>query len=340
MISYPRALAVGDVIGVAAPSAGIGAQHAARLDVAVRHLSSRGFPVRLGSLVRRDGIAAGSAAERAEELMGLMLDPTVRAVVPPWGGHLALALLPSIDFDALAADPTWLVGYSDISTLLLPLTLLTGVASLHGQNLMDTPFRVPAPMASWLDVVRSPPGAVITQGSAPRFRRSGFADFAAEPGITEYVLDTPGRWSRVDATGDVQVSGRLLGGCLETVSHLAGTPYGDVEQFAVTHAPEGLIVYLESSGSDAAEVARRLLGLRYAGWFTRANAVLLGRSRGADLPGLSQHEAVGLALRDLGIPVLVDVDCGHVPPHLSLVNGALATLDHSAEGSTITQQLS
>jgi muramoyltetrapeptide carboxypeptidase LdcA involved in peptidoglycan recycling len=39
------------------------------------------------------------------------------------------------------------------------------------------------------------------------------------------------------------------------------------------------------------------------------------------------------------VPVLVDVDCGHVPPHLALVNGALATVEHARAGSVLTQTL-
>lgn len=339
MIRYPRPLVPGDVIGVAAPSAGVADRHADRLDVAVRHLTDRGFPVRLGPLVRNDGITSGPSDARAAELGALLTDPGVRAVVPPWGGEIALDLLPFLDWDALAADPTWFVGYSDISTLLLPLTLRTGVATLHGQNLMDTPFRVPAPLLPWLDVVTAEPGAVLVQGAAPRYRSTGFTDFAVEPEADEFVLDAPGGWSRLDAEGDVDVTGRLVGGCLETVSHLAGTPYGDLDAFVDAHAPEGTIVYLEAAAADAADVTRRLLGLRYAGWFAHANAVLVGRTHGPGSPGWTQHDAVRHALGDLGVPVLADVDCGHVPPHLSLVNGALARVEHTTAGSVLTQTL-
>lgn len=68
----------------------------------------------------------------------MLTDPRMRAGVPPWGGEGALELLSLLDFDAIgAAEPTWLVGYSDTSTLMLPLTLRTGVATLHAPNLMD-----------------------------------------------------------------------------------------------------------------------------------------------------------------------------------------------------------
>lgn len=76
--------------------------------------------------------------------MRMLLDPKIKAVVPPWGGVTAIDILPHLDFEAIsAAEPTWIVGYPDISTLIAPLTLLTGNATIHGGNLMDTPYRVP-----------------------------------------------------------------------------------------------------------------------------------------------------------------------------------------------------
>lgn len=341
MIRYPRPLSDGDLVGVAAPSAGVPAPLQERLAVAVRTLRERGLEVRIGDLVLGGGgaVAAGSPDERAAELMAMMTDPLVRAVVPPWGGEIALDLLDRLDWAALGADPTWLVGYSDISTVLLPLTLLTGVATVHGQNLMDTPYRVPAPLASWPQVLRTPPGGTIEQGAAERYRSGRFVDYAEAPEDDEYLLDAPGGWTRVLAPGDVDVTGRLVGGCLETVAHLAGTPYGDLDRFVTEHAPEGLIVYLEAAEVSSVDVARRLLGLRYAGWFRHARAVLIGRTDAPGVPGFSQHDAVRHALAGLDVPVLVDVDCGHVAPQLVLVNGALARLRHDAQGSTLTQTL-
>ncbi|SDR83305.1 Muramoyltetrapeptide carboxypeptidase LdcA (peptidoglycan recycling) [Paraoerskovia marina] len=339
MIRYPRPLAPGDTVGVTSPSAGVPDELSARLAVAVTAVEDRGFTVRVGDLMDGSGLTSGTADARGEELTALMTNGDVRAVVPPWGGATAIDLLPRLDWDALAADPTWLVGYSDVSTILLPLTLRTGVATLYGQNLMDTPYRVPSPLLSWLDVATAPAGSVLTQGSAPFHRLSGFDDYATHPAVAEYTLETPGGWRRLDGSGEVDVEGRLVGGCLETVSPLTGTPFGDVSAFAEQHAPEGLVVYLESSRSDASDVSRMLLGLRYAGWFDHANAVLLGTTRGEELPDLTHDDAARHALGDLGIPLIGGVDCGHVPPHLALVNGSLARVVHSSERSTIEQRL-
>ena len=62
----------------------------------------------------------------------------------------------------------------------------------------------------------------------------------------------PGGWTLLDpGVGDVHVTGRLIGGCIQTVSMLAGTQYGDLKTFAESHAPEGLIVYIQAGGNRA-----------------------------------------------------------------------------------------
>ncbi len=340
-IRYPAALQPGDCIGVTSPSSGVAADLQPRLDFCVDHLRGRGFEVIVGDCMDGSGIVSAPAAARADELTRMLTDPEIRAVVPPWGGVLAVELLPLLDMPALAsADPTWLVGYSDMSTLLLPLTTMTGIATVHGQNLMDTPYLVPEPLLSWLDVVTRPTGARCVQGPSRHHRGAGFDRWQDDPTYTEFTLDTPGTWSLLDpGVGEVQVSGRLIGGCIETVSILAGTAYGDLDRFAEEHAPEGLIIYLEASGHGAIDIARDLWRLRLAGWFEHANAVLVGRTRAPDDDGFAQHDAVRSVLGGLDLPVALDVDCGHVPPHLALVNGALADLVIRGEVKTLTQHL-
>lgn len=340
-LRYPAPLQPGDRIGVTAPSSGVPAALRGRLNVAVEQLRDRGYDVVVGRCIDGAGIVSAPARKRADELGRMLADPDIRAVVPPWGGELAVEVLPHLDWDALrAAKPTWLIGYSDISTLLLPLTTLTGTATVHGQNLMDTPYRVPVPLLSWLDVITQPAGTRLSQGAATHHRATGFDRWEDDPTPTEFTLDTAGTWRLLDpGMGDVEVSGRLMGGCIETVSILAGTPYGDLPTFAAEHAPEGLMVYVEASGDMAPDIARDLWRLRLAGWFDRANAVLVGRTRAPDAAGFSQVDAVRSALAGIDIPVVLDVDCGHVPPHLALVNGALAHLTMNGSVKKLDQVL-
>ncbi|MFJ9519886.1 S66 peptidase family protein [Kitasatospora sp. NPDC101801] len=339
-VRYPRPLRPRDRVGITSPSSGVAKELRGRLDVAVREVEARGYEVVVGRCMDGTGHVSAPAADRAHELTAMLTDPGIAAVVPPWGGETAIDLLPLLDWDRLRdAEPTWLVGYSDLSTVMTPLTLLTGIATVHGVNLMDTPYRVPEGLASWLDITAAPTGHRFTQTPPERHRSSGWDDFAADPEVREFALDAAGRWTRLDGDGDLEVEGRLIGGCIETLCNLAGTPYGDTTAFAREHAPEGLLVYVEAAGDDAFTICRNLHGMRLAGFFDRANAILVGRTSAPDSRSLTQHQAVLDALGVLGVPIIADVECGHVPPFLPIVNGARGRVVHTATRSELTQTL-
>ncbi|WP_411070072.1 S66 peptidase family protein [Streptomyces sp. cmx-4-25] len=339
-VRYPRPLRPGDRVGVTSPSSGVPKELRARLDVAVREVEARGYEVVVGRCMDGTGHVSAPAADRANELMSMLTDPGIRAVVPPWGGETGIDLLPLLDWGRLRdAEPTWLVGYSDLSTLITPLTLLTGAATVHGNNLMDTPYRVPEGLLSWLDIVAAPPGHRFTQVPPNRFRAEGRDDYRTDPGVREYTLDASGGWTRLDGGGDVEVEGRLIGGCVEMLCNLTGTPYLDVREFARTRSPEGLLVYVEAGGDDAFAICRNLHGMRLAGFFDAANAVLVGRTSAPGTGSLTQHEAVLDALGPLGVPIIADVECGHVPPYLPLVNGARGRVVHTSARGELIQTL-
>lgn len=335
MMRFPAPLRPGDTIGVTSPSSGVQGIAAERIDFCIGWLRDAGYDVVVGECMDGAGITAGAAAARAAELTRMMCDPSIRCVLPPWGGETAIDLLHLLDWDALAvAEPTWLVGYSDLSTLLLPITTRLGWATLHGDNLADTPYEPLPGLVSWLD---------IAADVGPHRQRdsgvvAGWWGFAEDPRATQWKRVGTGSWSLV-GEGPLHVSGRLIGGCVETLCNLAGTPYGDVPAFGRRHADDGLLVYLEAAGDEAATICRNLHGLRLAGWFEHARAILVGRTSAPDNPQLTQREAVLDALGPLGLPMVLDVEIGHVPPHLPLVNGALATVILDGTTHEILQEL-
>ena len=138
----------------------------------------------------------------------------------------------------------------------------------------------------------------------------------------------------------LHVTGRLIGGCVETLVNLAGTAYGDVAAFGRQYADDGLIVYLEAAEDAASTICRNLHGLRLAGWFDNARAIIVGRTHAPNHPQMTQREAVIDALGRLDVPIVFDMEIGHVPPHLPLVNGALATLTVNENTREISQRLS
>lgn len=335
MVQFPAALQRGDRVGVTSPSSGVAGPEADRIDFCVGWLREAGFDVVVGDLMSGTGVTSGPAAQRAAELSAMLCDPSIKCVIPPWGGETAIDLVDLLDWDALAAsEPTWLVGYSDLSTILLPITTRLGWATLHGDNLADTPYTVPAGLLSWRD---------IASGAGPhRQRDSGLVadwwSFTQDTRATQWKPVSAGRWTAHNAQA-VHASGRLIGGCIETICNLTGTPYGDVAAFGRQHAEDGLLVYLEAAGDDAATICRNLHGLRLAGWFELARAILIGRTNAPDHPGLTQQEAALDALGRLDLPIVFDLEIGHVPPHLPLVNGALTTLTVDGDTREIIQHL-
>lgn len=347
-LRFPAPLRPGDTIAVTAPSSGVQPALHARLDVAIRRLRERGYEVLEGVCLRDDDPHAHVSASRearADELMALLVDPDVAAVVPPWGGETGIDLLPLLDLDLLAAsEPCWYVGFSDTTTTMLPLTLRSGWATLHGWNLMDSPY-APAPgHRHWLDVATlgadgRPQAAPFVQEAAGHHRGPGWDDYEADPEVSEMSLTVPTRWGLLeDEGGEARFSGRLVGGCVEVLSPLAGTPYGDLPSF-LRGSGDDLVVYLEVAEAGPFEAARALHGLRLAGWFDRACGVLIGRTPAPDAAAWTQHDAVRDALGDLDVPVVLDVDLGHEQPAMPFVNGALADVVVGPDGASITQSM-
>jgi muramoyltetrapeptide carboxypeptidase len=333
-LRFPRPLLPGDRIGVTSPSSGVGPHRTARLEASVGALRERGFEVVVGACMSGSGVVSAPKEQRAAELVAMLCDPTIAAVVPPWGGELAIDLLDQLDWDALAAaDPTWLVGWSDCSTLLVALTLRVGWASLHGWNLMDSRYDAPPGLLHWVDLAAAE--GEVTQRSPGRYAE-GWGD--GDPGSRTMPLDRDGSWS-VLRGGDVDVSGRAIGGCLEVLSPMAGTPYADVPAFVRDQGDDGVIVYLEACEHGAYDVARELHGLRLAGWFEGVQAVLIGRTPAPDLELMTQHEAVQDALGMLEVPVLLDLEIGHRMPFLPLVNGAPTRVVVDGDRHEVTQTI-
>jgi hypothetical protein len=110
-------------------------------------------------------------------------------------------------------------------------------------------------LLAWDEVAGTPAGGELVQGVSRTHRSGGHDDWEREPAVREMTLDEPGSWRLLDpSSGPLQVTGRLIGGCIETVSILAGTRYGDLAAFAAEHAPEGLVVYLEASEDGAIDM--------------------------------------------------------------------------------------
>src|SRR5476651_1811373 len=185
------------------------------------------------------------------------------------GGDLAMELLELIDFNLLAqSEPKWFVGFSDLSTLHFPLTTLSGWATLHGPNLMDLGAQELdlTTKAVW-SILESDRGTVIEQHSSKAFQKDENQwGTATNEGFN---LTHRTQWKHLDGvTSSASFSGRLMGGCLEIISRLAGTPFGNLPLFKSQNSDEGVILYFENVEMAPCELTRALFSLRLHGWFS------------------------------------------------------------------------
>lgn len=83
------------------------------------------------NLYNQDGRYAGTVADRVEGLQKMVDNPNVKAVIAARGGYGCAQIMAMVDLKPMATHPKWVVGYSDVSVLLIALNNM-GVETLHG----------------------------------------------------------------------------------------------------------------------------------------------------------------------------------------------------------------
>ncbi|MNI52515.1 Microcin C7 self-immunity protein MccF [compost metagenome] len=222
-------------------------------------------------------------------------------------------MLEHIDFSQVKNK--WIMGFSDISLLLLVITLRTGMATAHGPSLGDLRGEViDKTTAMWETVLSTASGDSVIQRSSPT------------------------DWKTVSGNA-VALKGRLLGGCIDVIRHIIGTPYGDVRHFQENFIhQEPILWYLENCELNTADLRRSLVQMKLAGWFDNCSGVMFGRS-GSNTPmeNYTAEDVYRELSEELQVPVVYDLDFGHVPPQMTLINGAYAEVHVAGGEGTITQ---
>ena len=320
---FPAFLKPQDTIGITAPSAGIAAEDHAAFDLSLSRIQAKGYRTVETASVRAGGIVSAPADVRARELNSLLGDPAVSMVWCACGGDFLLDMLPFVDFQAVAKQPKWVQGYSDPTSLLYTLTTRHDIATIYGAN------------AGGFDEENVPAHAqyalnLIGGNLAPQHSFETFTHRFRDEGEQAVVWEMP--------RGDFTARGRLLGGCLDCLSDILGTPYDGTADFIERYRKDGIIWYFDIFALPAEAVYRTLWRMRENGWFATAKAVMVGRvCFPSSQMDLTYRDMIMQALPDL--PLVLEADVGHVPPRMTMINGALATLTTSDGKGTLTMSL-
>jgi muramoyltetrapeptide carboxypeptidase LdcA involved in peptidoglycan recycling len=332
LIKPPR-LRHGDLIGIASPSFGAIGMFPHRYELGKAYLESLGFRVRTARhALGVSGYVSGTPEERAADIHELFADPEVRAIVAGIGGDHSCHLLPLLDDDLIRANPKIFMGMSDITVLNVAIHVRTGLVTFSGPTLAFVLAEYPRPHA-------------LTEQSmlAALTRPEAIGDLPAATEYTDEFLDwgTRADLARARAMKPAPgwtwlkpgiATGRLLGGCLESLQHLRGTPWW----------PDfnGAILFLETSEDQPAPetVDALLMDFENMAVFDRIAGLLFANPYGYDAEGRQ-------ALRDVilqrtlrfSFPIVTDMDFGHTTPMLTLPLGCLARIDSQAGRVTILE---
>ncbi|WP_025027303.1 S66 family peptidase [Caldalkalibacillus mannanilyticus] len=324
MITYPF-LESGATIGVTAPSSGVQRNLHTMFTTACNRLEMKGYKIVCGETVWTQHKAKSAPAKkRADEFNNMMRNEQIQMIFPPWGGELLIEVLEYIDFDHI--QEKWILGYSDTSLLLLATTLTTGIATAHGTNLVDVRGEFSdETTAMWQSVLSTRKGDSVLQYSSEKYQKEWNFD---QPSPSVFYLTEPTYWKTV-SNKSVSMKGRLLGGCIDVIRHIIGTPYGDVQRFIQQHINgESIVWYFENCELSTTDLRRSLIQMKLAGWFTHCTGIMFGRSpANYAMYGYTIEDVYHELADELQIPIVYDIDCGHVPPQVTFINGAYAEVE-------------
>ena len=114
-----------------------------------------------------------------------------------------------------------------------------------------------------------------------------------------------------------------------------------VPAFNERYKDDGIIWFLESCDLNVMSMRRALWNLDEAGWFEHVKGFLIGRPflYEEEMLGMDRINAVTGVLERYDVPVVVDVDLGHLPPTMPLISGAMADIAVSANKLSVKMRL-
>lgn len=309
----PKVLKKGETVGLVAPSSP--QFEPGNLKFATDWLTKMGFKIKMGAHTGESYSSyAGSDSARAEDLQTLWSDDEVAAILPLRGGAGATRILPLLDYKLFAEKPKIIVGFSDITALLIAIYQKSNIVTFHGPTaglMFETAYTHSYYQKALMHTAAI---GLVT-------------DPAGEPWGSEYP---PTRLVIAEGKG----RGRLTGGCLTLIRGLMGTPY-EIQT-------DNSILFIEDVDEEPHNIDRMLTQLKLAGKFDNVRGIVVGDCSGCR-PGGSKRNVLTMNmslesilrehLSDLGVPVIYGLKLGHTADKITLPLGVMASLDVTAGGA-------
>lgn len=235
------------------------------------------------------------------------------------GGMNSNAILPYIDYEAFKRHPKIIIGYSDVTAILLGIYAQTGIRTYYG----------PALIASFGEL---PPFVDYTY--------KYFKEITMDEILIPYDFQIPDYWTEEFINWETQdrgkekkenqwitvhggiARGRVIGGNLNTMQGIWGSKY-------MPEIKDGDILFIEDCLKDISTIERSFSHLKVNGVFDKISGIILGKHESFnDLnTGRKPYEVLLEVLGDKKLPFIAEFDCCHTHPLMTLPIGAIIELD-------------
>ncbi|NQV50547.1 MAG: LD-carboxypeptidase [Candidatus Marinimicrobia bacterium] len=297
----PPRLKAGDTVGIINPA---GATfHHDDVAIAKETLAALGLKMKAGEhLLDRYGYLAGTDVNRAADVNAMYADPSVNAIITLRGGWGCNRILDLLDYKSIAKHPKILMGYSDITSLLLALNAKTSLVTFHG----------PVGTSTWNEYSTDFVKRLLF--NAEIFSMENPKD------VGDNLTQTKDRILTIQGG---QATGKLLGGNLSVLTAMVGSEY--LPDF------KGNLLFLEEVGEDIYRVDRMLTQLKLAGILAEISGFVFGKCRNCDsgegYGSLTLEEVLDDHIRPLGIPAWFGSMIGHIENKFTIPLGVNAEIN-------------
>ncbi len=309
-ILKPPRLAPGHVIGLVNP-AGVTYTRES-IEIVQETLAALGFATKLGAhVLDRRGYFAGTDEDRAADINDMFEDSSVNAIMAVRGGWGCNRILPLLRYDRIRKNPKALIGYSDITSLLVAIYAKSGLVTFHG----------PVGGSTWntfsVDYFRQ----VLMEGKAVTFMNP------TDTG--DNLVQTK---DRIETITPGTARGVLVGGNLSVLSAMMGSEY----------LPEwkSTVLFLEETDENVYRVDRMLTQLLLAGVLPKIAGFVFGQcthcTPGEGYGSLTLEDVFADLITPLHIPAWSGSMIGHIEKKFTIPIGVPASID--AASGVITME--
>lgn len=296
----PPRLREGATVGMIAPAGAV--FNPDRIDGVREDLAALGLNSRLApNALAVRGYLAGTDQQRADDLHTMIADDSIDAILTLRGGWGVARMLPLLDFDLIRRYPKIIMGFSDITSLLIAMYARSGLVTFHG----------PVGISTWNDFSVHYVRSVLFDGDETFMQNPVPAEFPVDPS------------SRIRTIARGVARGKLVGGNLTVLTGMIGSDY--LPDF------KGHILFLEDVREEAYRVDRMLTHLKLAGVLDAVEGVVWGHCSRCEPDRLERSLTLEQVLDDhfrhLGKPVFYGSAIGHIRDKWTVPLGVMAEMD-------------